>query len=72
MVVSSVLLLRFGLFTVDLLYLLTFLSLVINVYLLAPADRSASWYVTLVWLTRLGFLVLIYIVFLRVSALLQF
>lgn len=71
-VISLIVLLWFGMFTIELFYIIVFLGLLVTVHLFAPADRNSSWYVTLTLLTRLGFLGLAYIVFRRVTELIQF
>jgi len=55
-----------GLLTVELLYILTFIGLLVTVHLFEPVGKEPKWYLLMKWLSRLGFIGLGYIVFKRV------
>lgn len=66
-VLVTVGLLWFGLFTIRLFYILVFLGLLVTTQLYAPVDREPNWYVPLKWLTRIGFIGLLFIVYQRAT-----
>ena len=56
-----------GLFSVELVYILMFIGLLVTVHLLEPVGAEPKWYSLMKWLSRLGFIGLGYMVFQRVA-----